>query len=165
VAGAQLQQAAFLDEVRGALAHTGLAPEALMLELTESSLISDSKRSAFRLQQLRDLGVRLAIDDFGTGYSSLNYLRRFRMDVLKIDRSFTDGVTHPGEEEALVRAMIAMGESLNLAVIAEGIEDADQLDHLIELDCVLGQGFLFSRPLDLEHIDALLAGKPLTTAA
>jgi EAL domain-containing protein (putative c-di-GMP-specific phosphodiesterase class I) len=135
-----------------------------MLELTESSLIADSERNAGRLQELRQIGVRLAIDDFGTGYSSLNYLRRFRMDVLKIDRSFTDGVTHPGEEAALVRAMIAMGESLNLAVVAEGIEDNDQLDHLIDLDCALGQGFLFSRPLDPEHIEALLGAASLTEA-
>jgi diguanylate cyclase (GGDEF)-like protein/PAS domain S-box-containing protein len=165
VAGAQLQQPAFLDEVGTALADTGLAPEALMLELTESSLIADSERNAVRLQQLRELGVRLAIDDFGTGYSSLNYLRRFRMDVLKIDRSFTNGVTTPGEEAALVRAMIAMGESLHLDVIAEGIEDDEQLDHLIGLDCVLGQGFLFSRPLDLEHLEALLNASSVTTAA
>jgi diguanylate cyclase (GGDEF)-like protein/PAS domain S-box-containing protein len=164
VAGAQLQHAAFLDEVRSALKETGLAPESLMLELTESSLIADSERNAGRLQELRQIGVRLAIDDFGTGYSSLNYLRRFRMDVLKIDRSFTDGVTHPGEEAALVRAMIAMGESLNLAVVAEGIEDNDQLDHLIDLDCALGQGFLFSRPLDPEHIEALLGAASLTEA-
>jgi diguanylate cyclase (GGDEF)-like protein/PAS domain S-box-containing protein len=165
VAGAQLQQFEFIEEVRTVLADTGLAPGSLMLELTESSLISDSERNALRLQQLRELGVRLAIDDFGTGYSSLNYLRRFRMDVLKIDRSFTNGVTHPGEEAALVRAMIAMGESLDLDVIAEGIEDDDQLDHLIDLECSLGQGFLFSRPLDLEHLEALLAGRTVTTAA
>ena len=135
-----------------------------MLELTESSLIADSDGNATRLQLLRELGVRLAIDDFGTGYSSLNYLRRFRMDVLKIDRSFTDHIAHPGEEAALVRAMIAMGDSLNLTVVAEGIEDTDQLDQLIDLDCGLGQGFLFSRPLDIEHIDALLA-EPIVTAA
>jgi EAL domain-containing protein (putative c-di-GMP-specific phosphodiesterase class I) len=127
-----------------------------MLELTESSLIDDSGRSATRLQALRALGVRIAIDDFGTGYSSLNYLRRFPMDVLKIDRSFTDGIALTSEQASLVSAMIAMGDSLELTVVAEGVEDHDQLDHLRTLRCPLGQGFFFSHPLDRDALEAML---------
>jgi diguanylate cyclase (GGDEF)-like protein len=155
VAGSQLDQPGFVDEVHRALDESGLDPRALMLELTESSLIEDTGRNALRLQQLRGLGVRIAVDDFGTGYSSLSYLRRFPMDVLKIDRSFTGGLT-PGGPSSLVAAIIAMGDSLELTVVAEGVEDGEQLDRLRTLQCPLGQGFLFSRPLDRDGLEALL---------
>ena len=164
VAGSQLEQGGFVDEVRAALADSGLDADALMLELTESSLIDDSGRNAARLQELRALGVRIAIDDFGTGYSSLNYLRRFPMDVLKIDRSFTDGVAVAGEQASLVSAMIAMGDSLELTVVAEGVEDDDQLDHLRTLRCPLGQGFLFSHPLDRDALEAMLYATAVPSA-
>jgi Amt family ammonium transporter len=126
-----------------------------MLELSESSLIEDSGRNARRLQQLRGLGVQVAVDDFGTGYSSLSYLRRFPMDVLKIDRSFTGGLAH-GERSSLVSAIIAMGDSLDLTVVAEGVEHGEQLDRLRTLRCPLGQGYLFSRPLDRDGLEGLL---------
>jgi diguanylate cyclase (GGDEF)-like protein len=141
VASAQLEQEGFVDEVATALAETGFESNRLVLEVTESSLVGETE--AERLQALRRLGVRLAIDDFGTGYSSLDYLRRFPMDVLKIDRSFTCAAA---DGDPLLRAIVAMGHSLGLALVPEGIEDADTAEALRTLGCTLGQGFHFGRP-------------------
>ena len=127
-----------------------------MLEVTESSLLEDTDANGEHLQALRELGVRLALDDFGTGYSSLNYLRRHRMDVLKIDRSFIDGVDRPSEQSALVDAMLAMATALDLRVVAEGIEHPAQLAHLRDRGCPLGQGYLFARPLTPADLLTLL---------
>jgi predicted signal transduction protein with EAL and GGDEF domain len=109
---------------------------------------------------LRELGVRLAIDDFGTGYSSLSYLRRFPMDVLKIDKSFVDHIAEAGRDSALVEAMVSMGSTLDLRVVAEGIEDSEQLEALRGLNCALGQGYLFARPLPPGEIEAFVAALP-----
>ncbi len=147
VAGAQLEQPGFLVEVESALTDGGLCPERLVLEVTESSLVDDLE--AERLQALRRLGVRLAIDDFGTGYSSLSYLRKFPMDVLKIDRSFTRDAC---EDSALLNAIVAMGESLGLVLVPEGIEEPEQADALRALGCRLGQGYLFGRPVPAEEL-------------
>ena len=147
VAGAQLEQPGFVDEVAGALRDGGLDPARLVLEVTESSLVGDLE--AERLQSLRRLGVRLAIDDFGTGYSSLSYLRRFPMDVLKIDRSFTRDAC---EDSALLNAIVAMGESLGLVLIPEGIEEPEQAEALRSLGCRLGQGYLFGRPVPASEL-------------
>ncbi len=147
VAGAQLEQPGFVEEVETALCDAGLAPERLVLEVTESSLVGDD--SAERLQALRRLGIRLAIDDFGTGYSSLSYLRRFPMDVLKIDRSFTRDACN---DSALLNAIVAMGESLGLVLVPEGIEEPEQADALRALGCRLGQGFLFGRPVPADQL-------------
>ena len=147
VAGAQLEQPGFLAEVESALADGGLCAERLVLEVTESSLVDDLE--AERLQALRRLGVRLAIDDFGTGYSSLSYLRKFPMDVLKIDRSFTRDAC---EDSALLHAIVAMGESLGLVLVPEGIEEQEQADALRALGCRLGQGFLFGRPVPADEL-------------
>ena len=141
VAGAQLEQPGFVDEVALALSDGGLDAARLMLEVTESSLVGDLE--AERLQALRRLGVRLAIDDFGTGYSSLSYLRRFPMDVLKIDRSFTRDAC---DDNALLQAIVAMGESLGLVLIPEGIEEPEQADALRALGCRLGQGYPLRPP-------------------
>ena len=150
VAGAQLEQPGFLAEVESALSDGGLCPERLMLEVTESSLVDDLE--AERLQALRRLGIRLAIDDFGTGYSSLSYLRKFPMDVLKIDRSFTKDAC---EDSALLNAIVAMGESLGLVLVPEGIEEPEQADALRALGCRLGQGFLFGRPVPAEELSGV----------
>ena len=147
VASAQLEQPGFLAEVEAALTDGGLCPERLVLEVTESSLVDDLE--AERLQALRRLGVRLAIDDFGTGYSSLSYLRKFPMDVLKIDRSFTRDAT---EDSALLQAIVAMGESLGLVLVPEGIEEPEQADALRALGCRLGQGYLFGRPVPADEL-------------
>jgi diguanylate cyclase (GGDEF)-like protein len=141
VASAQLEQPGFEDDVAAALADSGLPAERLVIEVTERSLVGAAEGE--RLQALRRLGVRLAIDDFGTGYSSLDYLRRFPMDVLKIDRSFTRSAV---AGDPLLRAIVAMGQSLGLVLVPEGIEDAEQGAALRALGCELGQGFHYGRP-------------------
>jgi diguanylate cyclase (GGDEF)-like protein/PAS domain S-box-containing protein len=164
VTGSQLQQPSFIQDVRDALADAGLPPDRLVVEMTESSLIEDADDSVLRLKQLHDLGVRLAIDDFGTGYSSLSYLRRFNMDILKIDKVFVDELGHDEKRSALVAAMVGMGSSLGMQVVAEGIEERAQLDDLRDLHCDLGQGYLIARPLPPEDLLAMMREPRLTTA-
>ena len=151
--------------VRAALEGSGLAPQQLELELTESTLMRDADRAAATLQQLKALGVQLAIDDFGTGYSSLAYLRRFPLDSLKIDRSFVLEMERDSNAGAITQAIIALGRSLGLQTVAEGIETPDQEAMLKQLDCQIGQGFLFSRPVPAVEMEAGLAGRrwPLPT--
>ena len=130
-----------------------------MLELTESTLLSDTTLVQQRLHALKALGVRLAIDDFGTGYSSLAYLRTFPVDFLKIDRTFVNEVSRqPDQGRVMVRSIIGLGHNLSLTVVAEGIEDADQLDELRAAGCNIGQGYLFARPVPPEEVPELLAG-------
>jgi diguanylate cyclase (GGDEF)-like protein/PAS domain S-box-containing protein len=157
LASRQLVRPQLADEVACALASAELPASALLLEVTESALIDDVEGSARRLEQLRELGVRLAIDDFGTGYSALSYLREFPMDVLKIDRSFVQDLSGSDRDNALVDAMIKMASSLGLAVVAEGIEHEDQRDRLDALACTHGQGFLFSRPATAAEVGQLIA--------
>ena len=152
----QLQRPDIVSETARVLLETGLAPECLVLEITESVMMQDMALSNERLTQLRKLGVKLAVDDFGTGYSSLNYIRRFPVDILKVDKSFVDGVSEGGEESALTAAIIELAGILNLRPVAEGIERADQLEKLLELNCELGQGFYFSAPLPLDGAKELL---------
>ncbi len=154
----QLERPEIVQEVRDALASSGLAPRNLVLEITESALMTDMDLTVERLQRLKDLGVRLAIDDFGTGYSSLNYLRQFPVDIVKIDRSFVDGIATDGEQRALVAMVIDLARVLGLQQVAEGIERTDQLAELRSLGCGYGQGFLFSRPVDLAALELLLLG-------
>ena len=119
-------------------------------------MMQDMELSIARLTELKELGVKLAIDDFGTGYSSLNYIRRFPVDILKVDKSFVDSVGDAGESSALTAAVIDLAGILNLTPVAEGIERADQLEALLTLNCDLGQGFLFAKPLSSEALQALL---------
>lgn len=121
-------------------------------------LIKESEKAIERLTDMKSLGVRLALDDFGTGYSSLGYLRRFPIDVLKIDRSFVTGVSGTGRERDLVDAVVKIGKSLNMKTVAEGIEGSEQVRALREVDCDLAQGFYFSGPLPPEQITDLLRG-------
>jgi diguanylate cyclase (GGDEF)-like protein/PAS domain S-box-containing protein len=144
----QLQQPDLIDQVRQNLEATGVDPSRLALEITESVMMADMEVSAVRLQQLKDLGVQIALDDFGKGYSSLNYIRQFPVDILKVDKSFIDGVDQDGEVSALTGAIIDLASVLKIRPVAEGIEESEQLERLIELGCDLGQGFLFSRPLE-----------------
>ena len=143
----QLGDERLLDDVANALRVAGLRRDQLVLELTESTLLANSEETVGILTSLKSLGVRLAIDDFGTGYSSLSYLHRFPVDVLKIDRSFVEGVADGPGANALASAVIALGRSLGLRIVAEGIENEAQLDALTALGCRFGQGYLFSRPL------------------
>ncbi len=130
----------------GALERGGLEPSSLCLEITETALMADPAAGLKVLQDLRALGVRLAIDDFGTGYSSLSYLKRFPVDVLKIDRSFVDGLGEDPEDTAIVTAIISLSRALGLRVVAEGVETRRQLDELRRLGCDRAQGFMFARP-------------------
>ena len=150
----------FLAGVRAILNDTGLDPRHLELELTESGLMQDTETTTAVLRALKDLGVRLAIDDFGTGYSSLSYLRRFPIDTLKIDQSFVQDIDGDTEEAVLVSAIIAMGKSLKLGVVAEGIETGPQLAFLQSQHCAEGQGYYFSRPVAAEAFATLLATGP-----
>jgi len=135
------------QRIAAILAETGLAPACLELELTESILMRDVGEALQLLGELKSLGLCIAVDDFGTGYSSLNYLKQFPIDILKIDRSFVDGLPHGEQDAQIARAIIAMAHSLNLSVIAEGVEEPAQLEFLRLHGCDEVQGFLFDRPL------------------
>ncbi len=152
----QLQQADLPDIVAASLAETGLAPGCLMLEITESVLLRDTEITMDVLHRLEELGVRLAIDDFGTGYSALTYLRRFPIDTVKIDKSFVDEIASSPKGAKLIRAIVRFSQTLGMTTIAEGIEAPDQLRHLFESGCPLGQGYLFAKPLEADEISALL---------
>ncbi len=152
----QLESDRIVSEVRGALEANGLDPGMLVLELTESALMRDMDATAERLAALKSLGVRLAIDDFGTGYSSLSYLSQFPIDILKIDRSFVAGVEDDSESAALVHTLVELGRALGIVTVAEGIETEKQLDLLVHDRTDLGQGFLFSRPLEASQLGPFL---------
>jgi diguanylate cyclase (GGDEF)-like protein/PAS domain S-box-containing protein len=152
----QLQSDSIVSDVRCALETSGLPPTSLVLEITESVMMSDTDFAVQRLRDLKTLGVRLAMDDFGTGYSSLSYLSRFPVDILKMDRSFVGS----GENVALQSAIIALGASLELDVVAEGIELPEQERSLHDLGCELGQGFLFARPMPSSDLATFLADRP-----
>ena len=126
---------------------TGLSPGALILEITESVLMDERTGAANKLAALRSLGVRLAVDDFGTGYSSLLYLRRYPLDMLKIDRSFVAGLVDNPEDATIVDAVVRLGPLLRPADVAEGVETAEQLRLLCSLGCDMGQGHFWGRPL------------------
>ncbi len=159
LSGRQLQSPGLLEDVHAALARAGLPPGRLALEITETVLMSDIEATIGKLKELKQLGVALAVDDFGTGYSSLQYLRRFPIDILKIDKAFVDDIDGPDADSTLARAIIDLGESFHLEVVAEGIEREAQRVRLLELGCDLGQGFHFTRPLERPEMDALLAGR------
>jgi EAL domain-containing protein (putative c-di-GMP-specific phosphodiesterase class I) len=155
----QLRHPNIVRDIADALDDSGLLPSRLILEITESVLMIDTAATLSRLFQLKSLGVRLAVDDFGTGYSSFAYLRRFPVDILKIDKSFVDGVATEPTASALVDAMIRIGKTLRLETVAEGVEKADQAERLRTLQCDLGQGYLFARPLPSERITEMLRDK------
>ena len=143
----QFQHPDLLGDVSTALLRSGLDPTLLTLEITESLFVQDAANTARKLEEIKELGVRLALDDFGTGYSSLSYLRRFPIDTLKIDKSFIDGVATSSEACAVAAAIVQLGQTLRMEVVAEGLEDADQLQTLNDLSCPLGQGYHFAKPL------------------
>ena len=154
LSGRQLQEPSIVEDVRAALADSGLDASRLVLELTESMLMQNTELSMSRLLDLKALGVSLAIDDFGTGYSSLSYLQRYPIDILKIDKAFVDAIDKSGDGPVLASAIVALGETLRMTTVAEGIETDAQRDRLIQLGCELGQGYHFGRPTgptELEH--------------
>ena len=152
----QFQQADLVSQVTNALAETGLEPDKLDLEITESNAMQNAEHSINTLWGLKKQGVRISMDDFGTGYSSLNYLKRFPIDRIKLDQSFVRDLPGDKDDAAIAMAVIAMGRSLELAVIAEGVETEEQLAFLQGHDCDQLQGFLLSRPLPPEAFDLFL---------
>jgi EAL domain-containing protein (putative c-di-GMP-specific phosphodiesterase class I) len=147
----------FLDGVFAVLKDTGLDPRSLELELTESVLMKRAESTESILKTLRERGVQVAVDDFGTGYSSLSYLRKFSIDALKIDQSFVRQITTAPDETTIVTAVISMGRSLKLRVVAEGVETQEELAFLQAHQCDEAQGYFFSRPLPPEQFAKLLA--------
>jgi diguanylate cyclase (GGDEF)-like protein/PAS domain S-box-containing protein len=156
LSGRQLAEQSLVGEVVHALESSKLSPRQLTLEITETVLVTDIETMNARLRALKGLGVQLAIDDFGTGYSSLGYLRRFPVDMLKIDKAFVDGIGRGREDLALAHAIIKLSQTLQLHTVAEGIETAEQATQLAALGCRDGQGYHFARPLTLEAMTELL---------
>jgi diguanylate cyclase (GGDEF)-like protein len=157
VSARQLDSDRIVADVNDALSDSGLDPDALTLEITETTLMRDAKETVRRLTEIKGLGVRIAIDDFGTGYSSLGHLRQFPVDALKIDRSFITGLAHNLEGESLIHTLVQLGKALSIETIAEGIEQPNELSLLQDEQCDGGQGFLFARPLDPGEIEEFLA--------
>jgi diguanylate cyclase (GGDEF)-like protein len=157
VSGRQLQDPDFVTTVVDILERTGLHPDRLCLEITESVLIDDGDKAAQRLSQLRRLGVHIALDDFGTGFSSLSYLHRFPVDIVKIDRSFVEGLGTDDDSRVIVSAIMSMTAALGVDVVAEGVETLAQLEELVQIGSRTAQGFLFSRPVDALEIAAQLS--------
>ncbi|MDE3204601.1 MAG: EAL domain-containing protein [Acidobacteriota bacterium] len=156
VATPQLGRRDFVDEVMSVLSDSGLPPAQLTLEITESALLRDLDLIVHRLEALRGAGVRISIDDFGTGYSSLAYLRNLPVDILKVDKAFVDRLTTDSKDAALTSAILAMSSSLNLATVAEGVEDSSQAKWLSDARCQYGQGYLWSRPVPFDQAQELL---------
>lgn len=152
VSSSQMQHGDFLEVVSDALSESGLPPQALVAELTESGSMGESELIAAQLRQLRDLGVRIAIDDFGSGYSSFAYLRRLRVDILKIEKSFVDDLLAGGPTGALIEGMVRLGGTLGLLTVAEGVEDEAQHAALVNLGCQLAQGYLHARPMPIDQL-------------
>ncbi len=160
VSGRQFAEEDFARSLSSVLSETGSDPAYLELELTESMIMSDVEANRKNLDRLKEIGVRLSVDDFGTGYSSLSYLRRFPLDTLKIDRSFLAGVPEDVDQTAITKAIIALAHSLNLKIVAEGVETRSQLDFLREQCCDEAQGYLFSKPVpEQDFVEMLRAGR------
>ena len=159
VSAEELRNRRYLDEVQDILVETGLDPRSLQLEVTEGVFLRRPETAGEVLGGLRALGVRIALDDFGTGYSALGYLNRYPVDALKIDRSFVAEMLAQPRTQAIVEAIIRLGQAMNLAVVAEGVEEEAQLRVLHEAGCDLVQGYLLARPLPAEEVEVLLATK------
>jgi diguanylate cyclase (GGDEF)-like protein len=153
VSGRQLDRDSIIDDVTSALDASGLDPSALTVEITETALTRNIDTTARRLRDLKELGVQVAIDDFGTGYSSLAYLQRFPADCLKIDRTFTNAISHPTDSDVLIHTLVQLGKSLGLTTLAEGVETTAQIDYLRSQNVDLVQGFLLAKPLEPEALE------------
>ena len=156
ISSAQLHRSDFFDKLKHVLTQSKLPPELLTLEMTESLLIEEDVHTLAKLQTIRDFGIDLSIDDFGTGYSSLSYLKRFPINILKIDRAFIKDITTNSEDEALTCAILSIAESLNLKVVAEGVEEKAQCDLLAKYNCQFVQGYFFSKPITAEGFTAYI---------
>ena len=143
----QLRELSFVNLVRDILDETGVEPDGIEIEITESMLMSDSQRTVVTLQALSDMGLHIAMDDFGTGYSSLSYLKKFPIDTIKIDRSFVADITTSPDDAEIIRTIITMGQTLNRGVVAEGVETKEQYDLLAKYNCDHIQGYYICKPL------------------
>jgi diguanylate cyclase (GGDEF)-like protein/PAS domain S-box-containing protein len=161
ISARQFLRGDLVEKVARALKNSGMQPEYLELELTESMLMQDVENTVSTLRELKRMGVRLSIDDFGTGYSSLSYLKRFPLDILKIDRSFVADLGTESDDGEIARAIIAMAHALRLEVVAEGVENQQQLDFMRDFHCDFIQGYFYSKPLPVEALARLLKGKTL----
>jgi diguanylate cyclase (GGDEF)-like protein/PAS domain S-box-containing protein len=156
VSGSELNRAGYISQVAGVLAKTGFAAHELQIEITESIFLLEPEATAKVLVRLRDLGVRIALDDFGTGYSSLGYIDRYPIDAIKIDQAFVSRMMSFDRSEAIVRSILSLGKTLNIAITAEGVETPAQLQRLREMECPFMQGYLLSPPVSADEIAALL---------
>jgi EAL domain-containing protein (putative c-di-GMP-specific phosphodiesterase class I) len=157
LSSAQIKQGNIAQVVLSSLAASGLAASRLEIEITESVLLENDAKTLALFNEFRSLGIRIAMDDFGTGYSSLSYLRNLPLDKIKIDRSFIHDLTHKPEARAIVRAIINLAKALNLSVIAEGVETAEQLRIVQAEGCNDVQGFFFSRPHPAAAVSAIIS--------
>jgi len=167
VSAVQFRQEGFLELIRRVLGDTGLSPQYLELELTESLIMSNSETILSMLRQLKATGVKLSIDDFGTGYSSLSYLKHFPVYKLKVDRSFVRDITLDPDDAAIISTIISMAKSLNLRAIAEGVETQEQMTFLRQHQCDEVQGYYFSQPLPADDFASFArrAARPGSKAA
>jgi diguanylate cyclase (GGDEF)-like protein len=159
ISARQFHQPDLCDRLLELLRESGLPPQSVEVEITESMALSDITHAIETVRKLKSIGTRIAVDDFGTGHSSLNYLRRFDVDHIKIDRSFVAGIGNELSDETIVKAIIAMGHSLGLTIVAEGVETRDQYDFLRAHGCDRVQGYYFSRPVDAGRLEQLLQGR------
>ena len=160
----QFQQPNLTEEIAEVLEETGLDAKYLELEITESNAMQNAENTIYTLRELKALGVRISMDDFGTGYSSLNYLKRFPIDTLKLDQSFVRDVTTDNRDAAIVSAVISLAHSLNLEVVAEGVETEEQLAFMRQQRCDRIQGFFFSAPMSTEELEPYLLERRARTA-
>jgi EAL domain-containing protein (putative c-di-GMP-specific phosphodiesterase class I) len=156
VSAKQFRQASFVDEVKDALQRYAINPAALKLELTESMLLDNIENIIAKMEVLRTIGIRFSLDDFGTGYSSLQYLKRLPLSQLKIDQAFVRDLVNDSNDKAIVRTIIAMAESMELNIIAEGVETTEQRDLLLTMGCQQYQGYLLGRPMPIAEFEAAL---------
>jgi EAL domain-containing protein (putative c-di-GMP-specific phosphodiesterase class I) len=156
ISARQFFQQNLIEKIEQILKETDMSPSYLIIELTESIIMHDVEAAIVQLQKLKEMGIHLAIDDFGTGYSSLNYLKRFPVDELKIDKSFINGLLIEKNDASIVMAIIALAHSLEMKVVAEGVEDGNQLNFLMAQKCEEIQGYYFSRPLDRVAFEELV---------
>lgn len=156
VSAIQIQAENFVETVANVIEKTGIKPEMLEIEITESSIMEDTIENIMKLNELKDIGVGISLDDFGKGYSSLNYLKILPIDTLKVDKSFIQNIEYDPKEKVITESIIRMSKALGLTVLAEGIENETQNVLLCELDCDAMQGFYFSRPLPIEELEKLL---------
>lgn len=165
ISAIEFDQAQLISSISHVLAETGILPELLELEISESTLMRDAETSIRVLQALKDMDIKVAMDNFGTGYSSLRYLKHFSIDILKIDRSLTHDIIADPDSSEIIAAIIAMAKNLDLSVLAAGIEAKEQFDFLHRLRCDRAQGFLFSRPMIAQDILHLLEQRKRGTLA